>query len=133
MHAQWSKCDKEFKEKIVIGKHNLQPHGKFANVQRLSRWGDQSMRRKPDNIHMVGPSGMMKMTTSILAGLASSGIIEDAGPSGYFKEKSDKSQAQAEPQEWQQAGGRRRGRAPRRRQEEPFELPLRNRYNQGNC
>ena len=75
------------------------------------------------------------MTDSILAVLASSGIIEDAGPTGYFKEKSDKSPAQAapHPQEWQQAGGRRRGRAPRRRQEEPFELPLSNRYNQGNC
>ena len=130
LHAQWSQCDKEFRDKIVIGKHNLQPHGKFANVQRLSRWGDQSMRKKPDNIHMIGPSGRMKMTDSILAVLASTGIIEDAGPSGYFKEKADKS---SQPQEWQQAGGRRRSRAPRRRQEEPFVLPLRNRFNQGNC
>ena len=89
------------------------------------------MRKKPDNIHMIGPSGMMKMTDSILAVLASTGIIEDAGPSGYFKEKAGKSSEAQE--EWQQAGGRRRSRAPRRRQEEPFELPLRNRFNQGNC
>ena len=88
------------------------------------------MRKKPDNIHMIGPSGMMKMTDSILAALAGAKIIKDAGPTGYFKEKSDKS---SEPQEWQQAGGRKRGRAPRRRQEEPFELPLNNRFNQGNC
>ena len=131
LEVQWLQCDKEFKDKINIGKHNLQPHGKFANVQRLARWGDQSQLRKPDNLHMVGPSGMMKMTDSILAVLASSGIIAEAGPPGYFKEQPDKTQSQ--PQAWQQAGGRRRGRAPRRRQEEPFQLPLSNRYQQGNC
>ena len=126
LQAQWLQCDKEFKDKISIGKHNLQPHGKFANVQRLARWGDQTRRQKPDNIHMVGPSGKMKMTDSILAGLARFGIIQEAGPTGFFKDKS------SEVQEWQQAGGRRQGRAPRRRQEEPFQLPLRNRYQQGN-
>ena len=134
LHAQWLHCDKEFKDKIVIGKHNLQPHGKFANIQRLARWGDQASQQKPDNVHMVGASGKMKMTDSILAALYSSGIIKEAGPTGYFKEKTDKSsQSQSSnSQSWQQAGGRRRGRAPRRRQEEPFELPLTNRYRQGN-
>ena len=101
---------------------------------------------KPDNLHMVGPSGMMKMTDSVLAVLASKGVIEEAGKTGYWKEKTDNSQPwqeagdrrqdraprrrQEEP--WQEAGGRRRGRAPRRRQEEPFQLPLNNRYQQGN-
>ena len=33
LQAQWQQCDKEFRDKISIGKHNLQPHGKFANVQ----------------------------------------------------------------------------------------------------
>ena len=131
LHTQWLQCDKEFRDKLVIGKHNLEPHGRFANVQRLARWGYQSMQQKPDNIHMVGPSGKMKMTDSILAVLASAGIIEEAGATGYFKEKSDKT-SQSQSQAWQQAGGRRHGRAPRRRQEEPFRLPLSNRYIQGN-
>ena len=96
--------------------------------------GDQSQLREPNNLHMVGPSGMMKMTDSILAVLVSSGIIAEAGPTGYFKEQPDKtqSQVQSQPPSWQQAGGRRRGRAPCRRQEEPFQLPLSNRYQQGN-
>ena len=156
LEAQWLQCDKEFKDNIYIGKHNLQPHGKFANVQRLARWGDQTRRQKPDNLHMVGPSGKMKMTDSILAVFATCGIIKEAGPTGYFKEKADKSDksseaqewheaggrrrgAGGEAQEWHQAGGRRRGRAPRRRQEgggrrqeEHFQLPLRNRFQQGN-
>ena len=95
---------------------------------------------------MVGPSGMMKMTDSVLAVLASTGVIEEAGKTGYWKEKTDSQpwqeagdrrqgraphRRQEEP--WQEAGGRRRGRAPRRRQEEPFQLPLNNRYQQGNC
>ena len=146
LYNQWLKCDKEFKDKIVIGKHNLKPHGRFARVQRLARWGDQRSHLKPDNLHLRGPSGRMKMTDSVLAVLASMGIIPEAGPTGYFKEHTSKSQSQ--PQEWQEAGGRRRGRrhgaggdaagrrqsrAPRRRQEEePFQLPLRNRYLQGN-
>ena len=94
---------------------------------------------------------MMKTTDSILAVLASTGVILEAGPTDYFKKKSPmSSKSQAQPQAWQQAGGRRqeaggrrqeawqeaggrrRGRAPRRRQEEPFEIPLRNRYQQGN-
>ena len=136
LHAQWLQCDKQFKDKIVIGKHNLLPHGRFANVQRLSRWGDQRSHHKPDNLHMRGPSGMMKMTDSVLAVLAKTGVIEEAGPTGYFKEKTDKSESSnsrsSNSQSWQQAGGRRRGRAPRRRHEEPFELPLSNRYHQGN-
>ena len=35
LHDQWLQFDQEFKDKIVIGKHNLHPHGRFANVQRL--------------------------------------------------------------------------------------------------
>ena len=38
---------------------------------------------KPDNLHMVGPSGMMKMTDSVLAILASKGVIEEAGKTEY--------------------------------------------------
>ena len=90
---------------------------------------------------------MMKMTDSVLAVLASTGVIKEAGKTGYGKEKTDNSQSgqeagdrrqdraprrrQEEP--WQEAGGRRQGRAPRRRQEEPFQLPLHNRYQKGNC
>ena len=151
LHEQWQQCDKEFREKISVGKHNLKPHGKFANVQRLARWGDQRSNEKPDNLHLRGCSGTMKTTDSILAVLESTGVIQEAGPTGYFKEKSSKSQAQSEAgnrrqcraprsslprrrqeEPWQEAGGRRRGRAPRRRQEEPFEIPLSNRYQQGN-
>ena len=141
LHAQWLQCDKQYRDKISIGKHNLLPQGRFANVQRLSRWGDRRSHQKSDNLHMRGPSGMMKMTDRVLAVLARTGVIEEAGPTGYFREKTDKSQSSAQssntqssnPQSWQQAGGRRRGRAPRRRQEEPFELPLSNRYRPGNC
>ena len=150
LHEQWQQCDKEFREKISIGKHNLKPHGKFSNVQRLARWGDQRSKEKPDNLHLRGCSGMMKTTDSILAVLESTGVIQEAGPTGYFKEKSSKSQAQPQAwqeaggrrqgraprrsleEPWQEAGGRRRGRAPRRRQEELFEIPLSNRYQQGN-
>ena len=133
LHAQWLKCDKQFRDKIIIGKHNLLPQGRFANVQRLLRWGDQRSHQKPDNLHMRGPSGMMKMTDSVLAVLARTGVIQEAGPTGYFKEKTDNVQS-SNSHSWQQAGGRRRGRGrgPRRRQEEPFELPLSNRYQQGN-
>ena len=46
---------------------------------------------------MVGPSGMMKMTDSVLAVLASKGVIEEAGKTGYWKEKTDNSQP------WQEA------------------------------
>ena len=97
----------------------------------------------------------MKTIDSIPAVLESTGVIQEAGPTGYFKEKSSKSQAQPQAwqeagsrgecrasrsslprrrqeEPWQEAGGRRRGRAPRRRQEEPFEIPLSNRYQQGN-
>ena len=128
LHLQWQKCDKEFKNKIVIGNHNLQPQGSHAHVQKLARWGDSRMRQNPDQLHLKGSSGMMKTTDSVLAGLASTGLIADAGPTGYFKEKSDT---------WQEAGGRRKskkgGRRPGRRQEEEhFELPLYNRYGQGN-
>ena len=70
---------------------------------------------KPDNLHMVGPSGMMKMTDSVLAVLASKGVIEEAGKTGYWKKKTDNSQP------WQEAGDRRQDRAPRRRQEEPWQ------------
>ena len=38
---------------------------------------------KPDNLHMVGSSGMMKMTDSVLAILASKGVIEKAGKTEY--------------------------------------------------
>ena len=128
LHLQWQKCDQEFKNKVVIGNHNLKPHGVHAQVQKLSRWGDARKHQNPDQLHLKGSSGMMKTTDSVLAGLAAAGLIDNAGPTGYFKEKSDS---------WQQAGGRRKGknggRRPHRRQEEePFQLPLHNRYGQGN-
>ena len=127
LHLQWQKCDLEFKDKVVIGTHNLKPHGPHARVQQLARWGDSRLHQNPDQLHLNGSSGKMKMTDSVLAGLVSAGLIENSLP-GYFKEKTDS---------WQQAGGRRRGRksgrAPRRRQEEAFELPLHNRFDQGNC
>ena len=128
LHLQWQKCDTEFKNKIVIGSHNLKPHGVHAQVQKLSRWGDPRKNDNPNQLHLKGSSGMMKTTDSVLAGLAAAGLINDAGPTGYFKEKTVS---------WQQVGGRRRGnkggRGPHRRQEEePFQLPLRNRFGQGN-
>ena len=128
LHIQWQKCDKEFKDKIIIGNHNLKPQGPHAKVQKLARWGDPSLHQRPDQLHLKGSSGTMKTTDSVLAGLASAGLITDASPTGYFKEKSDT---------WQQAGGRRKGqkggrRPSRRQEEEPFELPLHNRYGQGN-
>ena len=128
LHLQWQKCDKEFKNKVVIGNHNLKPHGVHAQVQKLSRWGDPRKHQNPDQLHLKGSSGMMKTTDSVLAGLAAAGLIDDAGPTGYFREKTDS---------WQEAGGRREGknggRRPHRRQEEePFQLPLHNRYGQGN-
>jgi hypothetical protein len=126
LHLQWQKCDTMFKDKIVIGNHNLKPQGPHAQVQQLARWGDPRKHQNPDQLHLKGSSGKMKTTDSILAGLVSAGLIENSLP-GYFKEKTDS---------WQQAGGRRKGkkqgRAPHRRQEEHFELPLHNRFGQGN-
>ena len=127
LHLQWQKCDAEFKDKVVIGNHNLKPHGPNARIQKLARWGDSRLHQNPDQLHLKGSSGKIKMTDSVLAGLVSAGLIQNSIP-GYFKEKTDS---------WQQAGSRRKGkkqnRAPRRRQEEAFELPLHNRFEQGNC
>ena len=126
LHQQWQKCDNEFKDKVVIGNHNLKPQGSHARVQQLARWGDSRLHQNPDQLHLKGSSGKMKTTDSVLAGLAASGLIKNSLP-GYFKEKTDS---------WQQVGGRKKGnkqgRAPRRRQEEDFELPLHNRFEQGN-
>ena len=122
LHLQWQNCDKEFKDKIVIGNHNLKPQGPHARAQQLARWGDPRKHQNPDQIHLKGSSGKMKMTDSVLAGLATTGLIENSLP-GYFKEKADS---------WQQAGGRRKGKKQGRRQEENFQLPLHNRFEQGN-
>ena len=133
LHSQWQRCDKEFKKKIIIGKHNLKPHGEFARAQHLARWGDSSLHQDHDNLHLRGNSGQMKTTDSILAALFSAGLSEAKNP-GFFSSSTKPAPVTSsrQPEPWQQAGGRRHSKGPHRRQEQPFQLPLQNRYIQGN-
>ena len=139
LFSQWQKCDEEFKNKVIVGKHNLKPHGKFAKIQQLARWGDRRLHQNPDYLHLRGSTGCMKTTDSILSVLFRTGLTEAFNP-GFFEESKEnkrfhqgRSSSSQQPQSWQEAGGRRQGRAPRRRQEQPFQLPLRNSFIQGNC
>ena len=147
LHSQWTKCDKEFKDKIIIGKHSLKPHGEFSQAQRLARWGDQRLHQNIDHLHLYGSSGKVQTTNSILSVLSSVGLTETlnlpkAGikqPSSEPEAPSRQSDSSRQSYSWQEARGRRRGkgkgrntrRAPDHMQDS-FDLPLQNRWTQGN-